>query len=141
LPRIVAHEIQPGHFVPLLTIGIELNSSQLSFLALVDSGADSTILTLPTIEACGMGWDDLSASASPGIGAGGGFETRSCAGVLRYGATELCREFLVAKPDALPGALLGRDDFFTKFVVRFAWHRKPPDFNVDPVRVGGKRRA
>jgi hypothetical protein len=38
----------------------------------------------------------------------------------------------------MPWALLGRNDFFTKYVVHFAWHRSPPDFNLDPVK--GKKK-
>jgi hypothetical protein len=47
-----------------------------------------------------------------------------------------CTEFTVAEPDKLPFAILGREDFFKHFVVRFNWHKAPPEVHVDPVTSG-----
>jgi hypothetical protein len=38
-----------------------------------------------------------------------------------------------------PVGLLGRDDFFKRFLVRFDWHAKPPWFQVDPVTSSAKK--
>ena len=77
----------------------------------------------------------LANAMQPMPGAGGGFEVREISGDLTYDGTMFCSPTVgVAEPGALPGPLVGRADFFMRWVVRFAWHRTPPDFNVDPVK-------
>ena len=56
----------------------------------------------------------------------GGLETRLCSGRILYNGIVVCDSFTVAKTTSLDAVLLGRADFFTKFVPRFLWHKNPP---------------
>jgi hypothetical protein len=124
--------------VPLLTVTLELGGRSLDVLALVDSGADSTMLPYDSIEACGLPYHDVPGPVLTGVGAGGEFEFKNCEGRVTYGGAVVCKTFGVPAPrhdvPGLPFGLLGRRDFFSKHIVRFAWHRDPPEFNVDPVK-------
>lgn len=100
--------------------------------ALVDSGADSTIFPGEYLATLGTEFDRLP-SGPESIGAGGAFEVRRCGGVVKFREWLVCEEFNVAEPGKLSLALLGRDDFFARFVVRFNWHEEPPVLFVDPV--------
>ncbi len=77
--------------------------------------------------------------AGPNVGAGG-TAPALCKGTLTYEGIVICDEFMIAEAGALPFAILGREDFFKKFVLRFNWHKTPPEFHVDPVVVAKKGR-
>lgn len=101
---------------------------------MIDSGADSTIIPgefltgHPTLQ-----YDDLPVSKGLAGGAGGSFETRKCPGSASWRDVTFCTELLAAQPGALPHPLLGRNDFFQKFIVRFNWNRTPPSMRIDEV--------
>jgi hypothetical protein len=134
VPRIEATEVSPGIFLPLLVVTLNLNGRSLSELGLVDSGADRTMVPASWVEACGVLYGAFG-EPQEGSGAGGSFEYKLVSGEVTYLRKTFCTTIQVASPDCnLPGPVLGREDFFTKYVVRFAWHRSPPDFNVDPIK-------
>jgi hypothetical protein len=132
MPRIEATQIAPGVFLPLLVVTLNMNGRSLSEMGLVDSGADRTMVPASWVEACGVPYASLGQTMH-GSGAGGQYEYKMATGELTYGRKPFCTQFQVAAAN-LPGPVLGRNDFFKKYVVRFAWHRNPPDFNVDPAR-------
>jgi hypothetical protein len=135
VPRLQATEVSPGRFLPLLSLTLTIDQVEVGGFGVVDSGADMTMLPDTAVEACGLDYDDIPGTAQVGEGAGSQFEFKLCDGSLKYDGKELCQQFAVAAPKHhLRWALLGRKEFFTKYVVRFAWHRTPPDFNVDPVK-------
>ncbi len=136
MPRIAASNFG-GPDLPILTLDLELPQGLLQgVVALVDSGADSTIVNVESLAPAGIGWGDISGDEQTGAGAGGGFATKRLKATVRWQQWIVCDEVAVAAPGALPWALLGRDDFFRKFVVRFAWHRMPPEMHIDPVTMG-----
>jgi hypothetical protein len=115
-------------------------------LALLDSGADHTILPAEGLAAApGMDWPSIASPIEKGTGAGGGFATKLVKGEVWWQTWKVCEEFRVAEPGSLPWwGLLGRDDFFRVFVVRFMWHRNPPEIDIDPAAApgagGGRKR-
>ena len=131
MPRVTGTELTPGLFRPVLTITVAIGAAVLDGPAIVDSGADRTIIPAEIVELAGIVFTDLPLTSEQGIGAGGGFETRTCKGKVKWRSWLICSEFLVA--DHLPFALLGREDFFKRFNVRFGWHRDPPTVDIDPV--------
>jgi predicted aspartyl protease len=133
MPRIEGIDVGAGRYRPMVEITIELpNGNEGRGFAIVDSGADETIIPGDIIQALGVKFSDLPAAGS-GTGAGGAFKQGLCKGVIRFRGQEVCTEFTVAEPGKLGAALLGRSDFFSKFVVRFQWHRNPPFMDIDPV--------
>lgn len=100
--------------------------------AVIDSGADVTLIPFEVFVGAGLDWAKLP-KGSEGLGAGGTFERRPLVAEVRYREWLICDHVDVAQPGALPFALLGREDFFKRFVVRFAWNKEPPEVIVDPV--------
>lgn len=100
--------------------------------AIVDSGADKCLVPGDYVEATGITFASLP-PLPPGISAGGQFPKSLCQGRISYLGRVICQEFEVAPPGLFDVILLGREEFFTKFVVRFQWHRNPPFFDIDPV--------
>lgn len=136
MPRITGTQLGPGVYLPILTCTLELSGASdvsLSGPALIDSGADKTIIPYEILEAAGIPFDALSLTQDPGLGAGGQFEVRTCPGTLYWRKWEIASSVSVAEKGMLPFALLGRADFFEKFVVRFRWHSNPPTIDVDPI--------
>jgi hypothetical protein len=110
-------------------------------MALIDSGADRTILPgevlagHPTIA-----FDALPELKDGGLGAGGAFKIRECKGILRWREWDICDRFQVAEPGKLEMPLLGREDFFKLFFVRFRWDRTPPIVDIDPPGKPSKKK-
>lgn len=138
MPRVEATEERPGYWVPLVTVVLRLPAVTASFTALVDSGADMTILPAELVEAFKVPWSSIP-GGGPGQGVGGGFEIRTLSGDLSYHGVTFATSFAVAEPGHLPRPLLGRGDFFQRFVLRFNWHKATPEFHADPVTVGKGR--
>lgn len=70
MPRVEATEERPGYWVPLVTILLRLPSVAGSFTALVDSGADMTIVPAELVEAFKVPWASIP-GGGPGQGVGG----------------------------------------------------------------------
>jgi hypothetical protein len=120
---------------PVIFITIEIGGQGIGGPAIVDSGADNTLVPAEALLPFGIQFDKLAIGAG-GQGAGGDLEARPCQGTIRWGRVELMRSFMVAEPGKGFGAvLLGRADFFKLYVPRFHWYLNPPTFDLDPVAV------
>ena len=144
MPRLEGTNLGAG-FVPLATIRIRIGERWTDGLAVADSGADCSIIPTEWLEGSGISFGDLPVTETRGWGAGGQFEFRLCDGDLFFREWRFATRFQVAEPGALPGmGLLGRNDFFTHFIVRFNWSANPPWFQIDPdtkaKSSGAKRR-
>jgi hypothetical protein len=108
-------------------------------MALVDSGADDALVPAEMLVAVGVEYSALepylTADGRPqmGQGAGGKFEIRRLEAKLAFREWQFGSEVRVAQAGAIPGPVLGRNDFFDRFNVRFLWSRVPPVFDVDPI--------
>jgi len=140
VPRIPATHVGVGPdgadvFRPIIIVAIEIGAQWIRVPALVDSGADNTLV--PSAFVAPLGVDFATLPAGPGgLGPGGGLDVRPCTGVIRWEREKvvLMTSFLVAEPDKGPDTvLLGRADFFRRYVPRFHWDRDPPVFDLDPV--------
>jgi hypothetical protein len=136
MPRIPGTPFPGGHR-PIIPVTIEANGRTLPFDALIDSGADRTVVPGEFMAQFGISFASLGFSdpnPSSGVGAAGGGHTRYCDGTIRWGTTILASSFQVAPPSTRPPAVcLGRNDFFRNYVVRFSWHKDPPVFDLDPI--------
>jgi len=117
---------------PIVIVTIDVRGHQIQGAAMVDSGADNTLVPAETLASVGIDFDALPEGAI-GAGVGGPLATRRCAGTVRYQEWEVCRSFSVAEPGKLDIILLGRADFFTMFETRFRWHAVPPEFEIEPI--------
>jgi len=138
MPRIQATDFGAGP-MPFVEIHIEVGAFFTRAMALVDSGADETIIPAEMLVPLNLDFKDLelvmdgAGAAVGGMGAGGGFEIRRIDATLKFRKWRFAEEVRVAALGALPGPLLGRQDFFAAFTIRFLWHRDPPVFDIDPV--------
>ncbi|MEX0631044.1 MAG: hypothetical protein WD508_10425 [Chloroflexota bacterium] len=140
MPRIPAQHVGTAPngveiYRPIVLIRIEIGGLAVEAPGLVDSGADNTLVPDGYIAALGVAFKDLPILGM-GTGPGGGLQTRLCTGRILYNGILVCDSFTVAKTTTLDSVLLGRADFFTKFVPRFLWHKNPPEFDLDPVSEG-----
>lgn len=138
MPRVEGTAVGPNRWTPLITVSLVVVDKTFNFTALVDSGADCTILPAELVEAVGVPFSSLPKSPGSGVGAGGAFEIRVGRGDLIYDGVKFATQFSVAAPKCLASPLLGRSDFMRLFVVRFNWHKTPPEFHIDPA-VAPKR--
>ena len=127
-------------WAPVLVVDLYCDRGSVSGPAVVDSGADHTVVPFEAIAPTGYKWTDLPKGKS-GIGAGGPYEIRELAGRVQYREWVVCEGLHVAEPGRLPVILLGREDFFARFVVKFTWHKQPPYVDIDPVVVDPARRG
>ena len=139
MPRLAATNVGTGPdgrpiYRPIIIVSIEIGGRIVQGPALVDSGADNTLVPFDAVAPLGV--DFLQLPRGPGgSGPGGTLDVRVCQGKLRWDNRMLMTEFMVAEPTKGPGAiLLGRADFFTLYVARFQWHKNPPVFDLDPGR-------
>ena len=126
-------------FRPIIIVAIEIGGLVIRVPALVDSGADNTLVPEEFVAPLGVDFRRLAAGPG-GVGPGGGLETRLCPGVMRWEKEKivLMTSFMVAEPGKGPETvLLGRADFFRLYVPRFHWHKNPPVFDLDPVARNG----
>jgi hypothetical protein len=132
VPRIEGTEVAPGLYRPLVTVELRVNGRVGRGLAVVDSGADRTMLPADLLVPAGVDFAKLPLASGTHAGAGGNFEVRVGKGEIRFRQWLVCDEFLVAEPGKLGAVLLGRSDFFKLFTVRYSWHRNPPTMDIDP---------
>ena len=143
MPRIPATHVGAGPdgadiFRPIIVVSIEVAAIGVRVPAIVDSGADNTLVPFELIRPLGIDF----ATLPPGPGGsrpGGRLDVRPCKGIMRWDAGNaiLMTKFLVAEPGKGPDTvLLGRADFFKLYIPRFHWHRDPPVFDLDPVTTG-----
>lgn len=123
----------PIVFVHLLYGGLGLEVQ-----AIVDSGADTTIVPAEVAAAVGVEWAKL-APGTKGLGVGGTCEMRLVDMAIKYKDWKYSGMVTIAEPKHLPVVLLGRTDFFRYFVARFHWFKDPPEFHLDPAATAAKR--
>lgn len=144
MPRIPATHVGTGPdgaeiFRPIIIVAIEIGGRSIRVPALVDSGADNTLVPEEFVAPLGVDFRRLAAGPG-GVGPGGDLDTRLCQGVMRWEKEKavLMTSFMVAEPGKGPETvLLGRADFFRLYVPRFHWHKNPPVFDLDPVARNG----
>ena len=119
-------------WIPLVPITLTAATLGVRAVAILDSGADITIVPFEQVAPLGFEWEKLAAGQRS-TGAGGSFERRVCPVAITFETWRICDDVEVAEPGKLPATLLGRVEFFTKFVVRFNWFHNPPTFDIDPV--------
>jgi hypothetical protein len=138
LVRIAATEVRPGLFVPLVTIQLldiprpDGSTAGWRGLAIVDSGADFSIVPAEILEGAGLKWSKLPEPVQESRGAGGAMKYRRFAGKLVWEGYTVSTLYAVAAPKGVPLPILGRDDFFRLFNVRFRWYKTPPEIEIDP---------
>lgn len=133
-------------YQPVLTVDVVVGKGKRvqSITAVLDSGADRTVVPRGIVEALGVNYDGLKtpldSDGEPiqGQGADGAFEIRICRGKVRWRTTTVCTEFWVANCGYV---LLGRDDFFKKFDVMFDWSAPDPYVDIEPAGTMRARAA
>lgn len=122
-------------YSPRLTVTVWFRKKSLAYQAIVDSGADNSIISAELVAALGAKWEKMT-DPQQHIGAGGPFMTRHCRASLYYGSTLICDGLRVAEPGKMPAEinflLLGRSDFFKKYIASFHWNESPPWFEIEP---------
>ncbi len=131
MPRVLGYELQPGRFYPIITLTLEYQGRFQQTLAIVDSGADQTMIPAEVIAGLGIDVSRLP-KAPPNIGAGGA-DQRLCDLEVSWRGYVFANRVVVAEAGSLPIALAGRGELFQKFTVRFAWHKVPPYMDLDPI--------
>jgi len=141
MPLFRGTEMPDGSFSPIVRVDVVLRrrDQPLHATAVIDSGADRTIVPRVLVEAGGVAWDglpgDTNPDGSPRLGRGVGsapVEMRVCRGRVRWRTTTVCEVFLVADMGPNAPVLLGRSDFFGRFDVTFRWSDTPPSFEIEP---------
>lgn len=131
MPRLEA-TFANGRWFPVIEVTLSIGDHfEHEVLAIVDSGADSTLVPGELVEAAGIPFASLEQAEA--LSAGGQMTTAKCLGSISYLNRTFCTEFACTEPGKRGNFLLGRADFFRSFVVRFLWHRDPPVFDIDPV--------
>lgn len=122
-------------YSPIVIVSLLFGQLGLDVQAIVDSGADTTVIPAEVAAALGIEWTKLP-TGTKGLGVGGASEMRLVAMTVKYKEWKFSGPVTIAEPKHLPVVLLGRTDFFQSFVVRFHWFKTPPEFHIDPVSVG-----
>jgi hypothetical protein len=144
VPRISGTHVGTGPdgaeiYRPIIVVSIEIGGLLIRVPAIVDSGADNTLVPEPFVAPLGVAFARLPVGPR-GVGPGGGLDARPCQGTMRWEKEKslLMTRFLVAEPGKGPeSVLLGRADFFRLYTPRFHWHKNPPVFDLDPVARNG----
>ena len=142
MARIAAEEVRPGLWAPLLTIEWSLVAAAPGTLypqlrAIVDSGADTSILPGEILPVVGLAWEELEGEIATSRGIGGEARYKRCAGSIKWGGYVIGKTIAIAEPSTVPFPLLGRDDFFRRFVVHFRWAKNPPEMDIVPAMPVG----
>lgn len=134
LVRINAEKDGSDVFRPVIYIRVKINGVTFQVPALLDSGADSTVLALgPIVAQSGLS-EKMLVEFGSSIGIGGRQKHFTYPNEFRlsYRKTEFFKGN-APMMRGLPISILGRSDFFRHFIVRFLWHRSVPVFEIDPV--------
>ena len=125
-------------YSPIVFVHLLYGNLGLEVQAVVDSGADTTIVPAEIAAAVGVEWAQLP-PGTKGLGVGGTCEMRLVDMTIKYKDWKYSGAVTIAEPKHLPVVLLGRTDFFRYFVARFHWFKDPPEFHLDPAANGSKR--
>lgn len=119
-----------GLYYPIIKIDVSVaGAGSFSTDALVDSGADYTTIPASLIDSVlNIPWSSLAADGVA-FGVGGQFGQRKLRGEVRWKSRVVCREFKVV--ETLTVAVVGREDFFSRFTVDFnPWTGVPPSMLI-----------
>jgi Retroviral aspartyl protease len=121
-----------GVYTPHLEVDFRFPGDNRTYLALVDSGADWTMIPAEFLPPSVV-YADLP-NPSIGRGVGGEFEIRMCPVEVWFQKWKVNNWCIVIQPGKMPdpGALLGRQDFMRRFSVSFDWSAEPGMFDVRP---------
>lgn len=130
MPQFSARIHAAGIYRPLVEVVLRAGRVRRRLTALVDSGADLSLIPAELLEDL-MPFESLArAGQAAGVGIA---EMRSADLTLTFGGTVFATRVLVVAPGTdLPFAVLGRDDFFRHFDVGFRWSQTPPTFSIEP---------
>jgi hypothetical protein len=122
-----------NRYVPVLWVDLTRDDGGLTVPAIIDSGANATLVPAQFLAPFGVEWDGL-ADGPTTVGVGGQTETRLCPDItLSWGRFVIRSGVMVADPCiGLPCVLLGLDDFFRKFEVTFRWAGDSPTIDIVP---------
>lgn len=123
---------------PIIFVHLLYGGLGLEVQAVVDSGADTTVIPAEIAAVVGVEWAKLP-SGTKGLGVGGACEMRLVDMTIKYKDWKYSGLVAIAEPKHLPVVLLGRTDFFRSFVARFHWFKDPPEFHLDPAAAAAKR--
>jgi hypothetical protein len=125
--------IQPGHPKPYLEVRLWHGNRSVRLLALVDSGADKTLIDAQYLPLLGL--DPATATTAPAVGAGGTdidtFEFPGAPIEIQFENRRIpfAGLFIDFSAGADPMNLLGRSDFFSQHIIQF-WD-SAQIFNID----------
>ena len=127
-------QLSPGNFAPMFKVFCVWGTLRTRDLtALIDSGADRTIVPFLIPEALGIRWETLA--DAPDVAGFGGSDAEKFWDVdLRatlWPAFSISDRVAVVRR-AVP-LVLGRDDFLSRVRVEFHWYRDPPFYGVEQV--------
>ncbi len=131
--RIEGRDLGDGLFRPVLDIVVRIEDIQAQAPALLDSGADYSVVPWVIFEASRQSFDTLEPLDSDGGSSTKVIaDARWCEGTIEWDGREVCTRFLVRPPEKPQPeiVLLGREDFFRRHVVRFLWTDEAPHFLV-----------
>jgi hypothetical protein len=123
-----------GVYTPLVEVEFRFPGDPRTPLALVDSGADRTMLPAEFLPAS-VPYESLTVLGT-GRGVGGEFEIRRCDHEVWFQKWKVCGVFIVIEPGKMPDptVLLGRLDFMKRFTVSFDWHEERGTFDIKPIK-------
>ncbi|MGI8871353.1 MAG: hypothetical protein ACR2KI_01965 [Candidatus Limnocylindria bacterium] len=132
--------VQISTLFPMPFVGVEvtLGDQTLPCAALIDSGADRTLVPFEVAVAFGIDATSLPV-VSYHAGEIGLAEQRVAAGSVTYRGVAVCPEQVLISAEGslpFPWVILGREDFFRLFAVAFRWDATPPAFTVRPAARG-----
>lgn len=137
----IAGTLRGQVFQPELVVTLEVGARRIPMSAIVDSGADMTIVPAEPRAARGFDYSDMEVipgGEGRGVGQECRFEMRRLPNAsLSWRGNTFTSEVLVAEPNSFDIGLLGREDFFNVFRVSFeGWRDQPPWMDVDPYPRG-----
>lgn len=133
MTRIPAFEELPGYFVPLIAVRSPILGVEREFTALVDSGADFTMIPVSMLIGYGVNPRTLVQTGWT-IGANGTRIPRFDYSMELWHRGRLFGTRVGVLPN-LPRPVVGRGDFMRAFGVHFHWDEHPPAWCVRKIRL------
>lgn len=123
-----------GVYTALVDVEFRFPGDPRTYLALIDSGADLTIISAELLPPS-IRYEDLG-EAHEGKGAGCDFEFKTCQVEAWFQKWKFASFIGVIAPDTMPEptALLGRLDFMRRFTVTFDWSKDPGMIDVRAIK-------
>ena len=130
MPRVLATQDSDGHWWPYLKIRLKSAAKTVEITsAILDSGADETSIPASLLPVLGITRAKLRPQGQM-MGATGSAPYFRADVQVWWKRWKICDEIGVIETDA--SVLIGRDDFFTRFIVKFNWSKLPPIMDIDP---------